>query len=237
MKKSILFAALTLAVFSAFAGGKHNETPPSGGNAYGGSGGSGYGVGVGVGVGVGIAGAASESNSSANATANQAQFANAAAEGGKGGSGGSGGSGGVGMGGSATGGNASAVGGTGGAGGAAAAGAGGTGLGGAGGVGTVAVNAVGSTYEAAASTAYAPDGKAPRTSCRLFIGLGGSQTNGSLSGGIPIANDQTCISGAQIEAMDKANKVYPGSFLIGDYLKAICKIEGMDATEGCKPKQ
>ena len=94
----------------------------------------------------------------------------------------------------------------------------------------------GSQYKAAASTAYAPDTSSPRTSCRLFVGLGGSGRDGSLSGGIPIGNDQTCLSGAAIEAMDKANKVQAGTFLVSDYLLAICKMEGMDSMSACKAK-
>lgn len=86
------------------------------------------------------------------------------------------------------------------------------------------------------ANAYAPDSSAPRTSCRIFVGLGGTGRDGSLSGGIPIGNDQTCLTGAQIEAMDKANKVQPGTFLVADYLLAICKMEGMGATAGCKQK-
>lgn len=114
---------------------------------------------------------------------------------------------------------------------AAASAAGGNGAG-----NQTSVSVAGAVYEAAASTAYAPDGKAPRTSCRIFVGLGGSNLNGSLSGGLPIGNDQTCMSGAQIEAMDKANKVQAGTFLIADYLIAICAMEGMERMAGCTKK-
>ena len=156
-----------------------------------------------IGVGVGMGGAGGAGGVSSS---------NSAAQGGAGGNAtAAGGSGGSATGGSAAGGN--------GTGGAASA------------VGSVTFE--GATYKEAASTAYAPDGKAPRTSCRLFVGFGGSSVNGSLSGGIPIGNDQTCMSGAMIEAMDKANKVQPNTFGIDDYLLAICAIEGMDKTKRC----
>jgi hypothetical protein len=92
----------------------------------------------------------------------------------------------------------------------------------------------GSVYEAASAPAYAPAGSAPRTSCRLFVGLGGTSTGGSLSGGIPVGNDQTCLSGAQFEFMDRINALAPRTFAAADYLQAACKVEGMAETEGCK---
>lgn len=90
-----------------------------------------------------------------------------------------------------------------------------------------------STYKAAASSSYAPDGHGPRQSCRIFIGLGGSTVSGSLSGGIPVGNDQTCLSGAKVEFMDKVNKVQPGTFQAVDYLRAACEVEGMAQMDGC----
>lgn len=227
MKSLIIITAL-LAAFSANATNNQNNSPQGGdgGNGYGGSG---YGVGVGVGIAGAESNASAKSSSESNANAaaiqgqgqQQGQIATggdskATAYGGKGGEANAAG----GAGGSATGGVSNAAGGTSSA------------IGGS--SGGNSINVQGSTYEQAASTAYAPDGKAPRTSCRLFVGLGGTSQNGSLSGGIPIGNDQTCMSGAQIEAMDKANKVQAGTFLIGDYLLAICKMEGMDQTQGCK---
>lgn len=92
----------------------------------------------------------------------------------------------------------------------------------------------GSTYREAAQTAYAPATVAPRVSCRIFVGLGGSSRDGSLSGGIPIGNDQSCLSGLQIELMDKVNRVAPGTFVGKDYLAAACKVEGMEAAAACK---
>lgn len=185
--------------------GTDPTTPSYGGNATANAGAVAGAVGVGVGVGVGMGGEGGRATSNSNAQGGAAN-----AQGGAGGNstatGGSGGAGGSAAGGSGTGGAASAVG---------------------------SVTFEGSTYKEAAQTAYAPDGKAPRTSCRLFVGFGGSSVNGSLSGGIPIGNDQTCVSGAMIEAMDKANKVQAGTFGIDDYLLAICAIEGMDKTKRC----
>lgn len=134
----------------------------------------------------------------------------------------------------ATGGTSSALGG---------AGFGGTGVGGTGGSASgngsgnrteIAVG--GAVYEAASAPAYAPAGSAPRTSCRLFVGLGGTSTGGSLSGGVPIGNDQVCLSGAQFEFMDKINAMAPNTFSSADYLRAACKVEGMSETAACKPE-
>lgn len=102
----------------------------------------------------------------------------------------------------------------------------------------VTIQGVGnSEYKAASAPAYAPDGSAPRTSCRIFMGLGGSGRDGSLSGGIPIGNDQTCLSGANIEFMDKVNKVKAGTFTDVDYLREACKVEGMSEATACKNLQ
>lgn len=99
---------------------------------------------------------------------------------------------------------------------------------------STSVNFEGSTYKEAAQTAYAPTPTGPRNSCRIFVGLGGSSVNGSLSGGIPLANDQTCISGAQVEFMQTVNKIKPGTFSVDDYLAAVCAVEGMDKMQACK---
>lgn len=84
------------------------------------------------------------------------------------------------------------------------------------------------------ANAYAPEGSAPRTSCRIFVGIGGTGRDGSLSGGIPVGNDQTCLSGAQVEFMNNVNRVAPGTFTGADYLLAACKVEGMDQMAACK---
>lgn len=154
---------------------------------------------------------------------------------GNGGGGGGGGAGvGVGIAAAAAlafGGTATAVGGAGGLG-----GTGGTALGGnsTGGSINAPISVGGNTIEAAASSAYAPPAHGPRRSCRLFVGFGGSGTEASLSGGIPIGNDQTCVSGAQFEFMNDVNKLAPGTFTRDDYLKAACKVEGMAETRACE---
>lgn len=88
-------------------------------------------------------------------------------------------------------------------------------------------------YRPAAATAYAPAGSAPRTSCRLYIGLGGGNVNGSGSGGIPIGNDQTCLTGTGIDTMDQINAKFGETFGRDDYLTVACKVEGMSATKVC----
>ena len=152
---------------------------------------------------------------------------------GNGGGGGGGGGGGVGIAAAAAlafGGTAAAVGGAGGLGGTGGAG----GSGGTGGSINAPISVGGTTIEAAASSAYAPPAHGPRRSCRLFVGFGGSGTEASLSGGIPIGNDQTCVSGAQFEFMNDVNKLAPGTFTRDDYLKAACKVEGMAETRACE---
>ena len=95
----------------------------------------------------------------------------------------------------------------------------------------------GDTYIApkpSAAGAYAPDARGPLMTCRIFVGLGATIREGSLSGGIPVGNDQTCMSDANLRFMDKVNSVKPGTFGAADYLRAVCKAEGMADLEGCK---
>lgn len=113
--------------------------------------------------------------------------------------------------------------------------------GGAGGSSAATGNGAGNTttvrtgdYNAASSTAYAPQVPTVLRSCRLYIGLGGASRDGSGSGGIPIGNDATCLADSQIELMAKVNKLAPGMFSTADILQAACKVEGMDATAACK---
>lgn len=96
------------------------------------------------------------------------------------------------------------------------------------------VNVGGSTYKESAQTAYAPTVQQPRTSCRIFLSIGGSSTSGSLSGGIPLANDQSCVSGLQVELMDKVNAHSPGTFKTADFLAAVCAVEGMEKMSACQ---
>jgi hypothetical protein len=181
--------------------------PVGGAGGAGGQGGAGGHGGTGVGVGVGIANAAAAANAAALAQQAQQQAQGQQQQA------------------TATGGHAAATGG-------AAVGTGGASTAN----GTVTTTVAGDTtvVERNAPPAYAPDGKAPRTSCRIFIGLGGSNTGGAISGGFPIGNDGICVAGAKIEFMDKVNQVKPGTFKVADYLRAACEVEGMDKTDGCK---
>jgi len=73
-------------------------------------------------------------------------------------------------------------------------------------------------------------------SCRLFFSLFGSSSGGAGGGGIPLGNDQTCLSWNQIEIMAEVNS-YSGDkpvFGLSDMRRAACKIEGMGEMEGCK---
>jgi len=97
------------------------------------------------------------------------------------------------------------------------------------GAGAVSVQ---NNYKQSAASAYAPRASGPATSCRLFVGLGGTNTSGSLSGGIPIGNDQTCLSDKKLSYMDAINDRFSGTFNKGDCLEAICLIEGMDVKQG-----
>lgn len=85
------------------------------------------------------------------------------------------------------------------------------------------------TQERSAPSSFAPAGSAPVTSCRLFFGVAGSQTGGSLGAGLPMGNDQVCITQAQFALMDRL-----GGFQAEDYLRAACKVEGMSETSRCK---
>jgi hypothetical protein len=239
--KTLLAIAVLSASFSAFAGndnsngGCQGNCPTTGGGPVTANGGNSTAVGLGVGIGLGGAGGqggkggeggsaavfgsgnSSVKNDNTNLNANiqgqqQHQDQTQTAKGGNA---------------SATGGNA-----TGGSGGYAVSGnssAQGNGSGNA-----TNVNFEGSTYKEAAQTAYAPTPSGPRTSCRLFIGFGGTNTSGALSGGVPIGQDQTCLSGAQVEFMHTVNKIKANTFTVDDYLLAVCAVEGMDKMTACK---
>lgn len=213
MKNVLFVLAFALAGF-AHAG---NDVPGNCGNGsgsgnaclpsggQGGAGGAGgNGTGVGIGVGVGIGLGVGVSHSDSSASA--------AATGGTG-YGGKGGNADA----SATGGNASAAGGQ-----------------GSGNATSVTVGGDSVTYKAASAAAYSPDLPTVARSCRLYVGLGGASTSGSGSGGIPIGNDQTCLSGASIDYMVAVNRAAPGTFKGGDFLAVACKVEGMADTAACK---
>ena len=135
-------------------------------------------------------------------------------------------------------GNSTATGGAGGAGGSSRADGGQASA-----VGSVTVN--GDTYQAPAqaATAYAPSIPQVATSCRLYISLGGAGSNtattASVSGGIPIGNDQTCLVGNQLRVMTAINDAdktagRPATFSPADFRAAACSLEGMSEMSGCK---
>jgi hypothetical protein len=82
--------------------------------------------------------------------------------------------------------------------------------------------------------AYAPNGDKPPTSCRLFIGVGGSAPGGAASGGIPIGNDALCLHEKRDITMRQANLRSPGTFGPDDFLRNDCTIEGMGDTAACR---
>lgn len=65
--------------------------------------------------------------------------------------------------------------------------------------------------------------------CRIGIGAGGSGTAGSFSAALPLGNDQTCLSGAMLEAMTVS-----GGFTMQEKQTVACMIEGMASLPTCK---
>lgn len=101
-------------------------------------------------------------------------------------------------------------------------------------IGSGAVQIGSTTYEAAASPSFAPPAHGPLRSCRLYAGAGGASRDGSGSAGIPIGNDQICLTDAAHELMDRLNTRRANTFSDEDYLRAACKVEGMAETRACK---
>lgn len=102
------------------------------------------------------------------------------------------------------------------------------------GAGAVQVTAAGDTYKAASAPAFAPGASGPVSSCRLFIGLGATNTSGSGSAGIPIGNDQACVVENAHRLMNRMNAMKANAFTYDDYLRPVCKFEGMADTAECK---
>lgn len=67
------------------------------------------------------------------------------------------------------------------------------------------------------------------TSCRLYLFGGGSTRDGAGSGTFPIGNDQTCLSIAMLNLMERA-----GGFTQAEKQVVVCKVEGMAALPTCK---
>lgn len=96
-------------------------------------------------------------------------------------------------------------------------------------------------HEAAqAAAAYAPQIPTVAVSCRLYISIGGAgsstSTTASASGGIPIGNDQTCLTVNALKVMASVNAAGRQVFTAEDFRMQACKMEGMAETEGCKGK-
>lgn len=67
------------------------------------------------------------------------------------------------------------------------------------------------------------------TSCRLYLFGGGSTRDGAGSGTFPIGNDQTCLSIAALNLMERA-----GGFTQAEKQTVVCKVEGMAEFPTCK---
>lgn len=67
------------------------------------------------------------------------------------------------------------------------------------------------------------------TSCRMYLFGGGSTRDGAGSGTFPIGNDQTCLSIAALNLMERA-----GGFTLAEKQAVVCKVEGMAAMPTCK---
>lgn len=67
------------------------------------------------------------------------------------------------------------------------------------------------------------------TSCRLYLFGGASTRDGAGSGTIPIGNDQTCLSIAGLNLMERA-----GGFTQKEKQAIVCKVEGISDTPTCK---
>lgn len=217
--KKMIFAALVVAsmVMAAHAtpgnngggnGGCGVGQQTNGCGSTGGAGGNGGAGGTGVGVGIGIAGAAASATSTSAAGAAVIGSGNSSntnvlgqQQGQMQGISGSGNS-------SATGGNASA--------------AGGNGAG-----NTTSVIVKGAERSAPGlGGAVAP---VQVRNCRVGIGFGGSNANGAFTAAVPLGNDQTCLVGAMLEAMETA-----GGFSMKSKQTVACTIEGMDVLDECK---
>ena len=67
------------------------------------------------------------------------------------------------------------------------------------------------------------------TSCRLYLFGGVTSKDGAGSGTLPIGNDQTCLSIAGLNLMERA-----GGFTQTEKQMVACKVEGMAELETCK---
>lgn len=98
------------------------------------------------------------------------------------------------------------------------------------------VDIKGDIYERSAPAVIAAPIPTVATSCRLYMFGGGTNVNGAVSGSIPLGNDQTCLSGVNLNNMLRINQHVANTFSMQDMVKEACKVEGMDTAEPCKKK-
>lgn len=67
------------------------------------------------------------------------------------------------------------------------------------------------------------------TSCRLYLFGGGATRDGAASGSIPLGNDETCLSIAKLNLMERA-----GGFTQAEKQVVVCKVEGMAELDTCQ---
>lgn len=67
------------------------------------------------------------------------------------------------------------------------------------------------------------------TSCRLYLFGGGATRDGAASGSIPLGNDETCLSIAKLNLMERA-----GGFTQSEKQAVACKVEGMAELKTCQ---
>lgn len=97
----------------------------------------------------------------------------------------------------------------------------------------------GDNYEAAASSVFAAPIPTVATSCRLYMFGGATGRDGAASGSIPLGNDQTCLSGVNMNNMLRVNEqslklTKSTVFSIDDLVTEACKVEGMETAAPCK---
>lgn len=101
------------------------------------------------------------------------------------------------------------------------------------------VSVGGDNYEAAASSVIAAPIPTVAKSCRLYMFGGATDRDGAVSGSIPLGNDQTCLSGINMNNMLRSNDTAqkygaPMPFTIDDIVAQACKTEGMEDVPACK---
>ena len=87
----------------------------------------------------------------------------------------------------------------------------------------------GDTYQRNAPPVIAAEIPSVPTSCRLYLFGGGTNVNGAVSGSIPLGNDQTCLSIAAVNMMERV-----GGFTQQEKQQVVCKVEGLEDLPTCK---